>query len=74
MSRVIGAVWAGWAIAHPNFCLLFIEKGHLPTHFCLQSECFSVLPTHFEVAYYAPDTIFNLTSVGEIEVTEYQKE
>ena len=43
---VVRGVGAGWAIAHPLFLLLFFGKGHLPTHFCCQSECFSVLLTH----------------------------
>ena len=31
--RGVEAGWAGWARAHPPFCLTFIKKGHLPTCF-----------------------------------------
>ena len=31
--RGIGAGWAGWARAHPLFCMTFPVKGRLPTHF-----------------------------------------
>ena len=32
----VEAEWAGWARAHPIFCLILIEKGRLLAHFLLK--------------------------------------
>ena len=55
--RGVGAEWAGWARAHPLFCLIFSEKEYLPIHFLLPAEWFLVLPTHFEEASDAPGSL-----------------
>ena len=36
--RGVRAGWAGWAHAHPFFCLTFNEKGHLLSYYLLPVE------------------------------------
>ena len=53
-SRVLGAALVGWAITHLPFCSSSNKRDICPLNFCFWWECFSILPTHFEAASYAP--------------------